>query len=170
MRVFMNRFKLIPLLLIALPADQASLAHITMPVCLANRAAGACGHGYPICKICWPKLSVPESEVLKAAYNASAEQPYCSNAECWMILRQSGVAREVGKCHACYSAQPADTRSAARSRSPHVRPGTDAVAELVTEMRRSTSAWRDRANPLIAAADRLEALLSRVDSERNLSG
>ena len=147
--------------------------------CMANLSAGACGAGYPICKLCWPKSDEAFQESIKAEYNVDQSQPFCTAAGCWQVVRMSGEARDAGMCHNCFFNVPApetradaradthaETSADARSRSPRPpwRPGN--VADLVAESRAGIQVYRNAATALQAAADRLEEAVKKVESDR----
>ena len=156
------------------------MSQVPNRTCLANLAAGACGAGYPICKLCWPKGDEAFRESIKAEYNVGQAQPFCTAANCWQVVRMSGEARDAEMCHNCYynvnqapetpvesrADTHADTRADARSRSPRPPWRPDNVADLVAEARAGIQVWRKQATALQAAADRLEDAVKRVESDR----
>ena len=141
-------------------------------LCLA-KLAESCAGGYPICKRCWPLSSEADREAIKAEYNIGKEQPFCTAAACWQVVRLSGETRDNNMCHTCYTCPARSTPD--RSRSPAPIPvrrsapsssSTDNVADLVAEVRQGLALWRRQAAALRATADRLEEVVQKIDSER----
>jgi len=168
---------LIPLIFLITLLTMSSAPQRT---CMANLSAGACGAGFPMCKLCWPKSDEAFRESIKAEYNVDQLQPFCTAANCWQVVRMSGEARDAEKCHNCYfngnlapdaradarADTHADTRADARSRSPRPPWRPDNVADLVAESRAGIQVFRKTATALQAAADRLEEAVKKVESDR----